>query len=94
MHTDSFTALAITKGLLVLKVVEDCLVAQGFLKAVDIFEHLAYIQGTHCIIQKSEIYKQKAAFGMIDWSSGVEMCSRGIWVQGGIGVAKKNLSWH
>jgi hypothetical protein len=66
MHTDSFTALAITKGPLVLKVVDDCLVAQGFLKAVDIFEHLAYIQGTHCIIQKLKIYRQKVAFGMID----------------------------
>jgi len=57
MHTNSFTALAITKGPLVLKMVDYCLVAQGFLKAVNIFEHLAYIQGTHCIIQKSEIYR-------------------------------------
>jgi hypothetical protein len=63
MHTDSFTALAVTEGPLVLKVVDDCLVAQGFLKAV---EHLAYIQGTYCIIQKSEIYRQKVVFGMID----------------------------
>jgi hypothetical protein len=66
MHTNSFTVLVITKGPLVLKVVDDCLVAQGFLKAVDIFEHLAYIQGTHCIMQKSEIYRQKVAFGMIN----------------------------
>jgi hypothetical protein len=66
MHADSFIALAITKGPLVLKVVDDCPVAQCLLKAIDIFEYLAHIQGTHCIIQKSEIYRQKVTFGMID----------------------------
>jgi hypothetical protein len=62
MHTDSFTALAITESPPALNVVDNCPVAQRFLKAIDIFEHLAHIQGTHCIIQKSEIYRQKVGF--------------------------------